>query len=91
MTDKDRLADIQTSLAVLASNSTTQSSQIDEMKRSLEKATEHEAKLFDKVFAKTEAIEKRMAGAEGSIKGARWAFGAVLSVLTAVAAFIGLS
>ena len=81
-----RLADIQTSLAVLASSSKTRDSQIAEMKDTLNKHMEHEERLFSKIFGKIDDLEHRVTKAEGAVTGARW----ILAIITGIAAFLGI-
>ena len=81
-----RLADIQTSLAVLASSLKAMDSQITEIKNSLKAHMSHEEKLFAKIFDKFDKIEDRVSKAEGAVTGAKW----VIGIVTAIAAFLGI-
>jgi|TARA_R110000803_G_scaffold31902_3_gene70674 hypothetical protein len=88
-TETNRLADIQTSLAVLASSANTQQEAVLRVEKAMEKNLVHEDRLFTKIFDKVDDLEDRVSKAEGAMTGARWVLG-VVTALASVTAFLGL-
>jgi vacuolar-type H+-ATPase subunit D/Vma8 len=92
-----RIADIQTSLAVMANAMDSTNKRIDGLLDSFERHMAREEASFDKLIERLESkskedevrlrsIEARLNEAEGIVKGGRW----VLGICFAILAFLGI-